>query len=190
MLAGLLVVVLVEAAHQVLEDRSHRVVVQPGESDGAVGVQDSFGGEIDLGCEETVHDVAQDVGRGKPVYLVAELEFFYDVLDVGGEAVQVGVEVVPELGLGRPGCEVPEAERGGVEEGLSGGMFEDTGLVLDAGFVEPLLFVQDFLLVGFQHGVEAPEDGHGEDDVAVFAPDVDVAEVVVSDSPDEVGYLA
>ena len=49
-LAGLLVVVLVEAAHQVLEDRSHRVVVQPGESDGAVGVQDSFGGEIDLGC--------------------------------------------------------------------------------------------------------------------------------------------
>ena len=94
------------------------------------------------------------------------------------------------MGLGRSGREVPEAELGGVVEGLSGGLFEDAGLVVDASFIKPRLLVQDLLLGGFQDGVEAPEDGHGEYDVTVLAPDVDVAEVVVGDSPDEVGYLA
>ena len=40
---------------------------------------------------------------------------------------------------------------------------------------------------GFQHGVEAPENRHGEYHVPVLTPDVEVAEKVVGDSPDEVG---
>ena len=63
-------------------------------------------------------------------------------------------------------------------------------MVLDARVVGPFLLVKDLLLGGLQHGVEAPEDGHGEDDVAVLAPHVDVAEQVIGYSPDEVGYLA
>ena len=48
-LAGLLVVVLVEAAHQVLEYGSHGVIVQSGVPHRAVGVQDRFGTEVYLG---------------------------------------------------------------------------------------------------------------------------------------------
>ena len=109
-LAGLLVVLLVETAHQVLEDRPHGVVVQPGEPHRPVLVQDRFGAEIDLRVEEAGDDVAQGVSVGESAYLVAELELLQDVLDVGGEAVHVGVEVVPELLLGCPGCEVLELE--------------------------------------------------------------------------------
>ena len=70
------------------------------------------------------------------------------------------------------------------------GFFEDSGLFGDACIIGPLLLVEDLLLGGLQDGVEAPEDGHRDDDVAVLAPDVEVAEEVVGDSPDEVGYLA
>jgi hypothetical protein len=38
-----------------------------------------------------------------------------------------------------------------------------------------------------QHGVKAAEDGHGEDHVAVFATDEDVAQDIVRDVPDKVG---
>jgi hypothetical protein len=44
---------------------------------------------------------------------------------------------------------------------------------------------QDGLLGRFQHGVEATEDTHGQDDVRVFAPPEQVAENVVGDAPDE-----
>ena len=54
-------------------------------------------------------------------------------------------------------------------------------------FVQPLLLFQDLLLGGFEHGVEPAYDGHGEDDVPVLAPHVEVSEVVVGDVPDEVG---
>ena len=189
-LAGLLVVVLVEAAHQVLEDGPHGVVVQSRVPHRAVGVQDRFGTEVYLGRQEPADDVAQHVGCGEPGDLVAELELLEDVLDVGREAVQVGVEVVPELLLSCPGGEVLELEGGGIVEGLASSLFDDCGLVLDSDVVQPLLLLKDFSLGGLQHGVQTPEDGHGEDDVAVLASHVEVAEVVVGDSPDEVGYLA
>ena len=38
---------------------------------------------------------------------------------------------------------------------------------------------------GFEDGVEAAEDAHGEDDVGVFAAFEEVAEDVVGDAPDE-----
>ena len=110
-LTGLLVVLLVEAAYQVLEDGSHGMVVQPWESHRAVRVQCRVGTEIYLGGEEPVHDATQDVPVGEAAYLVAELELVQDVLDVGGEAVQVGVEVIPKLLLGCPGGQVLELER-------------------------------------------------------------------------------
>ena len=49
-LAGLLVVLLVEAAHQLFEDRAHAVVVEAGMPHRAVGVQDRGGAQIDVGA--------------------------------------------------------------------------------------------------------------------------------------------
>ena len=46
--------------------------------------------------------------------------------------------------------------------------------------------VENLVLGGFEEAVEAAQDGHGQDDVAVLAADVDVAEDVVGDAPDEV----
>ena len=42
-------------------------------------------------------------------------------------------------------------------------------------------------LVGSRTAFEAAEDGHWEDDVAVLAADVDIAEDLVRDAPDVVG---
>ena len=53
--------------------------------------------------------------------------------------------------------------------------------------VERGLHVEDGLLGGFEHCVEAAQHGHGEDDVPVLAAYVDVAEHVVRDAPDVVG---
>ena len=41
-----------------------------------------------------------------------------------------------------------------------------------------------------QHGVEAADDGHGQDDVAVLAAHVDVAQDVVRDAPKTVRALS
>ena len=101
-LPGLLVVLLVETSDQVLEYRPHGVVVQPWEPHRPVDVQDRFRAQVDLEGEEPGHYVAQHVSFGEAAYLVAELELVEDVLDVWGEPVQVGVEVVPKLLLRRP----------------------------------------------------------------------------------------
>ena len=106
---------------------------------------------------------------------------------LGENPVQVGVEVVAQLLLRYAGGEVFKAEWGGIVEGLASRVLEDRGLVLDACVVGPFLLVQDLLLGGLQHGVQAPEDGHGENHVPVLAPYVRVPEEVVGDSPDEVG---
>ena len=64
--------------------------------------------------------------------LVAELELVQDLLDVGREAVQVGLEVGLELLLLGPGAQVAQGERGGVVEGLPGRLAERSVLVGDA----------------------------------------------------------
>ncbi len=92
-LAGLLVVLLVELADQLLEDRAHRVVV------------DARRREVDLGVEELVDQRADGVGLGERRELVAELEVLEDVLDVGREAVEVVLEVGEELLLAAAGLD-------------------------------------------------------------------------------------
>ena len=49
------------------------------------------------------------------------------------------------------------------------------------------LHVEHGLLGRLQHGIEAAQHGHRQDDVAVLAADVEVAQHVVGDAPDEVG---
>ena len=60
--SGLLVVLLVEAADELLEDGAHRVVVESFEPDGAVPVQDGPGTEVDGAFEEFFYEIAEGVG--------------------------------------------------------------------------------------------------------------------------------
>ena len=186
-LARLLVVLLVEAPDQLLEDRAHAVVVEPGMPDRAVGVEHRIRTQVDFGRGELLDQRAQGVGLGEARDLVAELEVLEDVLDAGGEAVEVVLEVGLQLLAAGAGAEVVEGELRGVVEGLAGRLAERFLLLDDPLLVEPGLHVEDGLLGGFEDRVEAAENGHGEDDVAVLAADVDVAEDIVRDAPDVVG---
>ena len=102
-LAGLLVVLLVEPADQLLEDRAHRVVVEAGMLHRAVAVQHRVRAEVDRRVEELLDQRAERVGLREPRDLVAELEVVEDVLDVRREAVEVGLEVGLELLLAGAG---------------------------------------------------------------------------------------
>ena len=61
------------------------------------------------------------------------------------------------------------------------------GLILvgDAGGVQPLLRGTYVIFGRFQHGVESADYRHGQDDVPVLAPDVDIAQHVVRNAPYE-----
>jgi hypothetical protein len=131
--------------------------------------------------------VAQDVGFRPAGDLVAELEVDQDVLDVGREAVEVGLEVVLELLLGGAGLQVTQQERRGVVERLPGCGTQRVVLVGDLLAIEGGLHVQHGLLRGLQHGIETAQHGHGQDHIAILAADINVAQHVVRDVPDEVG---
>ena len=129
---------------------------------------------------------AEGVGSGQARDLVAELEVVEDVLDVGREAVEISFEVGGELLAAGAGFEIAQGEFRGVVEGLAGGLSQGRVLFNDAGGVESVLHAKDGLLAVFQHCIEAAQHGHRQDDVAVLAAHVEVAQHVVSDAPDVV----
>ena len=143
--------------------------------------------QVDVVRGELLDQRAQSVGPGELRDQVAELEVLEDVLDVGREPVEVVLEVGPELLLAGPRLQVVQGELRGVVERLARRIPQRFFLLDDPLLVEPGLHAQDSLLRGFQHRVEAAQHGHGQDDVAVLAADVDVAEHVVRDAPDVVG---
>ena len=114
-------------------------------------------------------------------------ELVQNVLDVVGESVQVCLEVLPELLLGRRSCQGPQGELRRVVELLTGGLGQWTDLVNDVCLVEPFLLFQDGVFGGLQDGVKPADDGHGKYHVPVLAPDVEVPKNGVGDVPDEVG---
>ncbi len=97
MLSRLLVVLLIELADQLLEDRAHRVVVDHGRR------------KVDVGIEKLVDQRADGVGLG----------VFEDVMDVRREAVEVILEVGKELLLAAARFEVTDGEFRGVVEGVT-----------------------------------------------------------------------
>ncbi len=65
-LPGFLVVVLVEPAHQFLEDGAHRVVVEAGQ------LADRVRAEVDVLVEELLDELAEAVGLGERGNLMPE----------------------------------------------------------------------------------------------------------------------
>ena len=185
-LARLLVVLLVEAPDQLLEDRAHAVVVEAGVPDRAVGAVHRGRAQVDVGGGQLLDQRAEGVGPGEPRDLVAELEVVEDVLHVGREAVEPGAEVgLQLLGIGA-GAQVFQGEIRGVVEVMPRGLPQGLVLVNQADIVEGGLHVEDRLLAVLQHRVEPAQHGHGEDHVAVLAAHVQVAQDVVGDAPDVV----
>ena len=82
-LAGFFVVFLVEAAHQLLEDGAHGVVIEARQAHAAVAAQDGLRAQVDRGVEELLDERAQGVGFGQAGDLIAELEIVDDLLHVG-----------------------------------------------------------------------------------------------------------
>ena len=143
--------------------------------------------QIDVLGEELLNELAEAVGLHQLADLVPKLEVFDDVLHVRREAVEVGDEVVLERLLRLAGLEVTQEEGRGVVESLAGSHPQRSVLINDSLAVEVLLHFTHSLIGRFQHGIQAAEDGHWQDDIAVFAPDKDVAQGVIGNAPDEVG---
>jgi hypothetical protein len=167
-----------------LEDVAHAEVAEAGEF-ATVWAGGVVVGEVDGGGDEFLDDAVEGVGHGHLADLVAQVELLDDLGDVGAEGVEVLVEV--GLELGGVAEQLLEGELGGVVEDLAGGVAEAGGV--EDGHLRFVLLElhlgQDGVLAVLEQAVDAPQDEHGEDDVAVFAADEDVAKAVIGDRPDE-----
>jgi hypothetical protein len=185
-LAGLLVVLLVEAPYQLLEDRAHAVVVETGVLHRSVAVEHRARAEVDGRRQELLDQGPDGVGFGQPRDLVAELEALQDVLHVRREAVEVRLEVGLQLLLAGAGAQVSEGEPRGVVERLARRLPQRLVLVDDSRFVQRRLHVEHRLLGRLKHRVQAAEHGHGQDHIAVLSPNIEIPQDIIGDSPDEV----
>jgi len=130
--------------------------------------------QVDRGIEQLLDQRAERIRFGKARNLVPELEVLEDLLDVRREAIQVRLEVRPELLLAGAITQVAEGEPGRVVECLPGSLAQRGVLVGDPCLVERGLHVEHGLLGWLQHGIEPAEHDHRENDVAVFAANVKV----------------
>jgi hypothetical protein len=92
-LAGLLIVLLVEAAHQFLEDRAHRVVVEAILLHRSIGIEDWIRAEVDRRIEELDDERSERIRLREARNLIPEFKVLENYLDVGREPVEIGFEV-------------------------------------------------------------------------------------------------
>ena len=186
MLPGFLIVLFVEAPHELLEDRAHRVVVETRLPERSVAVVDGGGAYVDRGIEELLDERSERIALRETRDLVAEFEIVEDVLYIRRKAVEVRLEVGPELLLACARFEVAQGELGGVVEGLPGCLAQRKVLARDARLIQGRLHIEHGLLCRLEHGVETAQDGHGQDHFTVFAAYVKIAENIVRYSPDKI----
>ena len=146
-------------------------------------IKDGIGAEINIGIEELTVERAESIGFGEGRDLFTELEVREDVLAVGREAAEAGLDVVLELLLCGAGFQVAQEDGRGIVGLLAGGRAESGVLIGDAFFVEGGFHFH----YGGLDRIEAAQEGHGQDDITVFGAGVNVAKDIVGDVPDEVG---
>lgn len=83
--------------------------------------------------------------------------------------------------------ELGEGELGDVVEGLPSRHAQGAVLLRDLVRVEKALALQHRRLGRLQHRIEAAQHGEGQDDIAVLATDIHVAQPIIGNVPDEVG---
>lgn len=148
-------------------------------------IVDALRREVDFGVEELGDQGAQRIPLGQRGQLVAELKVIKNVLDIGGEAIQVVLEVGEQLLLTATGLQIAQGELGGVVKSLPGGVAQRGPLLGDLRRVEHRLRVHHLLFGGLEHRVHPPDDAHRQDHIRVLAALEQVAEDVVGDAPDE-----
>jgi hypothetical protein len=117
----------------------------------------------------------------------AELKVVEDVLHVRGESIEVGLEVGLELLLAGAGFQIAQRELRGVVESLTGSLPKRLVLMDDAGLIQGGFHCKNSLLGGLQQRIEPPQHRHGQDDVAILAAYIEIAQHVVRNAPDEIG---
>src|SRR5204863_7986258 len=100
----------------------HGVVVEAPKPDRPVGILHRVGAEIDRGIEKFFDQRTERVGPRKPRELIAELEALEDFLHVWREAVEISLEVGPQLLLARAGSKIAQRKARRVVEGLTCGL--------------------------------------------------------------------
>ena len=170
-LSGGLVGELGELADELLEDRAH------------LRVADGVGVEVDVG--ELLGDEVEQLGLGEPVDLGVELEALEDVAHRGREGLHVGAQVLADVVL--VAHELLQVERRRVVEELAG-LPQQEGLGVQPGLLARGQLGEHGGLGGFEHAVEAAQDGERQDDLAVLGLLV-VAAQQIGDGPDEGGEI-
>ena len=130
---------------------------------------------------------AENMGIHQFLNLVAEVELGEDLLHVGREAVQICNEVIAQALACCAGLELGQRELRDVVERLPRCHTQRAVLLGHFVGVQELLALEHRVFRRFEHGIEPPQYGEGQDHIAVLAAHVDVAQAVVSDVPDEVG---
>ena len=87
------VVFFVELPEQLLEERSHHMIVQSRENFIPLVIHNRPYAEVDAAVGEFVYDGAQSTGLGEVVHLLTQFELIDDVLHVLTVAVQILDEV-------------------------------------------------------------------------------------------------
>ena len=87
-------ILLVKLAQQLLEKRSHGVIVYPWQPFVALGIEHGVFSEVYFGIGKLLDDAAQAASVAKVVYLLFQLELLDNVLYVLGKAVEILQEVL------------------------------------------------------------------------------------------------
>ena len=187
-LPGFLVVLFVELADQLFKDIAHAEVRQAGHQV-AIRVLGVVGRQVDVGGDELFEDVEQDLLVRHVPHLLLQLEAGDDLFDVVAESAEVFLDVGQQdlLVVRRGGVKLLQGPLAGVVEdvtrgGSQGGVVQFGGLHLFALEVD---LRENVRFRRLQQGVEAAQDDHRQDHIAVFAADIDVAEAVVGNGPNE-----
>ena len=106
-------------------------------------------------------------------------------MDVGREPVQVVLKISEKLLLTATRLQIAQRELGRVVEGLPGSGAKRSPLLGDLCIVEHRLGFEHLLLGGLEHRIHAPDHAHRQNHVGVFTALEQVAQDVVSDTPDE-----
>ena len=151
-LAGIFVQRLVETADQLLEDVAH------------LQVGDLIGVQIDL--PELLQHQEEEAGAIELGDCVIEVELLQHLTHIGAEAIDVIAQVGGQVwGVLEQALEVVE---GGVVEGEAGGPAE-LGIEVCQLALEVAVGIEDLLLGGLQHAVDAAQHGKGQDHILVLA---------------------
>jgi hypothetical protein len=128
-----------------------------------LGVVDFVGVQVDA-CEPLGDEVEQLV-LGEPVDVGHEVEPLENITNGGREALNVCVEILGNVVL--IAHELAHVERRHVGEALSG-LAKDERLRVQPGGLLLGVLGKDRPLGGLQNAVQTPQDGEGQDDLAVI----------------------